>query len=105
MDYTDSEEGQYAMMQAAQDAKDQHDIETMIADYREVRGRMLALTESLFPAGTRVAPLGCRSDKWHGTVRQLDKHSRRDRSADSVLVDWDNDTKYAVPIDEIEHVR
>ena len=105
MDYTDSEEGRYAMMHAEQDAKDEHDIETMIADYREVRGRMLALTESLFPAGCRVAPVGCKSDKWHGTVRELDKYSRRDRSADSVCVDWDNGNKYAVPVDEIERVR
>lgn len=105
MDYTDSEEGQYAIMQAEQDAKDQRDIETMLADYREVRGRMLVLTESLFPAGRRVAPIGCKQEKWRGTVRDLSKHKRRDLAADSVWIDWDNGNSHPVTIDEIEHVQ
>lgn len=87
------------------DAKDQHNIEIMISHHRVVRGQMLALTESLFPAGTRVAPLGCRSFSWRGTVRQLDKYARRDLPADLVWVDWDNGNKHSAPINEIEHVR
>lgn len=105
MDYTDSEQGQYEMEMAERDEKDRQDTESMLAEYREVRDRMLATTELLFPAGARVCPVGNQSPKWHATVREVDKYHRRDMSADMVFVDWDNGNRFSIKIDEIERVR
>lgn len=105
MDYTESEEGQHAITQAEQDEKGQSDTEAMLAEYREVRERMVALTQILFPDGARICPIGCKAPNWRGTVRALDEFGRRDKSADTVWVDWDNGNKHQVKIDEIELVR
>ena len=76
--------------------------ESVIANYREVRERMLAFTKSSFPANSRVAPVGCTSPSWFGTVRQVGEYERLDLSADMVAVNWDNGNEHPAKIDEIE---
>jgi len=105
MDYTDSEQGQYDLLEAEHAANEQRQMEDLIKEYRDVRERMLSATVAAFPAGARVQPKGTTSGNWGATVRDIDKHHRKNLSPDMVFLDWDNGNKFAVCIDEIERVR
>ena len=105
MDYTDSEQGQYEMMRAEQDAKDDQDAKALIAEYRELRARIELLVDIIMPAGSEVRPVGCTSPAWRGIVRRLKDWQVRDGAADTVFVDWSNGNSQRIKVDEIEIVR
>ena len=105
MDYTDSEEGQYAMMQAQQEAQSEQEAKELLESYRELRTRVESLVDTIMPSGSEVRPVGCTSPAWRGIVRRLKEWQVRDGAADTVWVDWSNGNSHRVKVDEIEIVR
>lgn len=105
MDYTNSEEGQRAMMQAEQDAKNDQDAKDLIAEYRELRSRVESLVDTIIPGGSEVRPVGCTSPAWQGIVRRLKDWEVRNGAADTVWVDWSNGNSHRVKVDEIEIIQ
>ena len=73
--------------------------------YRSIREQMLSITQTKFPDGTRVQPIGTTTGNWGATVRAIDEHHRRELAADMVFLDWDNGNKFPVKIDEIEAIN
>jgi len=74
----------------------------LIAEYRAARSRLLARVEKLFPAGSRVQPIGVTTGNWGATVEALPSADRLRISADMVYLAWDNGNRFATAIDEIE---